>query len=252
MFSIEGKNALVTGGSSGIGLAIVERFIKAGANVVVVDLNTNHKLMELNVEVIEANVADEDSVARSFREAEAKLGKLDIVINNAGIYLEDGPLETLNTELFDQTLSVNLKGVLFGLKYAPAYMNDGGSIINTASLAANVSLPEYTAYSVSKVGVVKLTEQAALELGARNIRVNAVCPGTTVTPMEPSDSDESIMCGYLTALGRPGLPEEQAAVYHFLASNDSSYLNAQAIYVDGGWVHGMTYRGAEKLQSAPR
>jgi NAD(P)-dependent dehydrogenase (short-subunit alcohol dehydrogenase family) len=91
--------------------------------------------------------------------------------------------------VFDKTLNVNLKGVLFGLKYGTRFMNDGGSIINTASLAASATMPEYTAYAISKAGVVKLTEQAAVEPGSRAIRVNAVCPGTTVTPMEPADSE---------------------------------------------------------------
>jgi len=96
---------------------------------------------------------------------------------------------------------------------------------------------------------VKLTQQAAVELGARNIRVNAVCPGTTVTPMEPADSDEVRLCVYVTALGRPATAEEQAAVFHFLASDDSSYITAQAINVDGGWVNGLTYTEIDKLLS---
>jgi NAD(P)-dependent dehydrogenase (short-subunit alcohol dehydrogenase family) len=126
-------------------------------------------------------------------------------------------------------------------------MNDGGSIVNTASLAATTTMPEYTGYSVSKAGVVKLSQQAAVELGNRNIRVNAVCPGTTTTPMEPADSEESRLCKYLTAAGRPGTPEEQAAVFHFLASDDASYVNAQAITVDGGWVHGLNNALIDKL-----
>ena len=93
------------------------------------------------------------------------------------------------------------------------------------------------------------SDLAAVELSARRIRVNAVCPGTTTTAMEPADSEESVICAYTTALGRPGRPEEQAAVFHFLASDDSGYVNAQAIRVDGGWVSGVTYGAMEKLLS---
>lgn len=247
MFSLSGKNALVTGGGSGIGLAVVQRFLAAGAHVIVADLRVTPEFKESDAEFVKLDVTDEAAVAHAFGFAEAQLGKLDIVVNNAGIGLEEKRIVDADIDVFEKTLQVNLKGVLFGLKYAPKHMNDGGSIINTASLAATLTIPEYTGYAVSKAGVVKLTQQAAVELGARGIRVNAVCPGTTTTPMEPADSDESAICAYTTALGRPGLPEEQAAVFHFLASGDSSYVNAQAINVDGGWVNGISYALKDKL-----
>lgn len=249
MFSLVGKKALVTGGCSGIGLAVVQRFLAAGAQVVAADLKTTPAFEQTGADFIEINVAEEQNVVAAFAEAERRLGKLDILVNNAGIGLEEGPIVEADVAAFDKTLAVNLKGVLFGLKYGPRHMKDGGSIINTASTAAFVTFPEYTGYAISKAGVVKLTEQAAVELGTRNIRVNAVCPGTTTTPMEPADSEESVICGYTTALGRPGLPEEQAAVFHFLAADDSRYVNAQAIKVDGGWVNGVTYGERDKLIS---
>lgn len=247
MFSLVDKKILVTGGCSGIGLAIVERFIAVGAQVIAADLKSTPEFADSGADFIELDVSDEARVAAAFKEVEQRLGKLNVVVNNAGIGLEEGSIVEADIEAFDRTLSVNLKGVLYGLKYAPRHMDDGGSIINTASLAAFVTVPEYTGYSISKAGVVKLTQQAAVELGARKIRVNAVCPGTTTTPMESADSAETALCAYSTALGRPGLPQEQAAVFHFLASDDSSYVNAQAINVDGGWVNGLTYAAAEKL-----
>ena len=167
-------------------------------------------------------------------------GQLDILINNAGIAGGEAPLTDACVAQMQAVLDVNLTGVLLGLKHGAPRMRDGGSIINTASLAASVTMPEYTGYSISKSGVVRLTQQAALELGPRGIRVNAVCPGTTVTPMEPADSPECQICRYTTALGRPGEAREQAAVYHFLASDESSYISGQAINVDGGWLHGVT------------
>ncbi len=247
MFSLIGKNALVTGGCSGIGFAVVKRFVAAGAKVIVLDLTKTADYEQLNLPFIQVDVGSETHIADAFTQAETQLGKLDIVVNNAGIGLQEGAIVDTDIDAFDKTLAVNLKGVLFGLKYAPGHMNDGGSIINTASLASLMAIPEYTGYSASKAGVVSLTRQSALELGARNIRVNAICPGTTTTPMEPADSDESVICRYTTALGRPGLPEELAAVFHFLASDDSSYVNAQAISVDGGWANGLTYAAMEKL-----
>ena len=247
MFSLSGKIALVTGGCSGIGLAIVDRFMAAGAQVIAADLATTPAFNKTGASFVALDVTDEDRLAQVFEEVEAKFGKLDILVNNAGIGLEEGPLIEADIDAFQKTLAVNLNGVLFGLKYGPRHMNDGGSIVNTASLAATMTMPEYTGYSVSKAGVVKLSQQAAVELSHRNIRVNAVCPGTTTTPMEPADSEESRLCQYLTAAGRPGTPEEQAAVFHFLASDDASYVNAQAIYVDGGWVHGLNNALIDKL-----
>lgn len=237
----------MTGGCSGIGLATVQRFVAAGATVIAADLRTTAEFDQLGVEFLQLDVAVENQVAKVFYEAREKLGLLDILVNNAGIGLHEEPISETNIDTFDKVLSVNLKGVLFGLKYGPRYMNDGGSIINTASLAATITMPEYTAYSISKAGVIKLTQQAAVELSSRRIRVNAVCPGTVVTPMEPADGDEAVICSFTTVLGRPGTAEEQAAVFHFLAADDSRYVNAQAIHVDGGWVHGVTYALTEKL-----
>lgn len=247
MFSLSGKIALVTGGCSGIGLAIVDRFMTAGAQVIAADLASTPAFDQTGASFVALDVTDEDRLAQVFEEVERNFGKLDILVNNAGIGLEEGPLIEADIDAFQKTLAVNLNGVLFGLKYGPRHMNDGGSIVNTASLAATTTMPEYTGYSVSKAGVVKLSQQAAVELGNRNIRVNAVCPGTTTTPMEPADSDESRLCQYLTAAGRPGTPEEQAAVFHFLASDDASYVNAQGITVDGGWVHGLNNALIDKL-----
>lgn len=249
MFDLSGKKALVTGGCSGIGLAIVKRFMAAGASVMAADLRSTAEFNSTGAAFVEIDVADEERVAAAFAEAEAQLGKLDILVNNAGIALDTGPITDTDLALFEKTQDVNLKGIFLGMKYGPRHMNDGGSIINTASTAASLVFPEYTTYSISKAGVVCLTTNAAVELAPRRIRVNAVCPGTTTTPMEPADSEESRLCSLTTCAGRPGTPEEQAAVFHFLAADDSSYVNAQAIRVDGGGVFGLTYEASEKLLS---
>ena len=167
MFSLSGKNALVTGACSGIGLAVVRRFLAAGARVIGTDLRTTPEFDSTGVDFIEMDVADEAQVSEGFVRAGAKLGKLDVIVNNAGIGLEEKPIIETDIEVFKKTLDVNLNGVLFGLKYGPRHMNDGGSIINTASLAAFLTSAETTGYAISKAGVVKLTRQAAVELGAR-------------------------------------------------------------------------------------
>ena len=249
MFSLQDKKALITGGSHGIGLAVARRFVKAGAEVIIGDINLPDPIKD-EFSFVHLDVRDENSVEAALAAATGDDDGIDVLVNNAGIARSESTLGNSNLDVFEEVLSVNLRGVLHGLKLGPSYMRDGGSIINTASLAAIVTVPAYTGYGVSKAGVVKLTQQAAVELGERNIRVNAVCPGTTTTDMEPADSDESRLCSYLTALGRPGLPEEQAAVFHFLASDDASYITGQTIFVDGGWLHGIMPATADKILGA--
>jgi NAD(P)-dependent dehydrogenase (short-subunit alcohol dehydrogenase family) len=248
MFSLNGKKAFVTGGASGIGQAVAERFARAGASVTIADLQPPENNSS-TLRYIELDVRDEAAVEQALAEASGEAGTLDILVNNAGVSLAENPISRTDVKRFDEVLSVNLKGVLHGLKHGPKFLRDGASIINTASLAATATVSPYTGYSVSKAGVLKLTQQSAIELGSRGIRVNAICPGTTTTALEPADSDESKLCCHFTALGRPGLPEEQAAVFHFLASDDSRYITGQAIYVDGGWLHGIMPATSDLLLS---
>lgn len=238
MFSVHKKIALITGAASGIGLAVARRLATAGASIIAVDLNGSEALAATGADFRSADVSCEETMAALFAQIKQDYGQLDILINNAGIAVDEPELSQLSLSLFERVMRVNVEGVLLGLRYGAPLMAEGGRIINTASLAAFVTVPAYSAYAVSKAAVVKLSQQAAIELGPRGITVNAVCPGTTRTPMEPGDSGEAKLCQRATALGRIGEVADLAGVYHFLASPEAAYISGQAICVDGGWLHG--------------
>ena len=248
MFSLADKNALVTGGARGIGLAIAKRFIAAGANVIIGDIaDATQIAKEIGATFQQMDVTDEQSVALAFQAAEEKLGKLDIVVNNAGGALKDAAVTDEQLENYHRTLRLNTDSVFFGLKHAPEHMNDGGSIINTASLAAIYSIAEYTSYSAAKAAVIAMAGTAAQALGVRGIRVNCILPGTHTSPSQPADGLEAHLCRKLTALGTVGKLEDLAGVFHFLASPESSYMTGQSIVVDGGWGCGLSPAALETM-----
>jgi NAD(P)-dependent dehydrogenase (short-subunit alcohol dehydrogenase family) len=241
MFNLAGKKAYVTGGSSGIGRAVAEIFIKYGAEVVIADIiDAGAVAEEIGAAAVPCNVADEASVAKSLELACAALGgKIDIVVLNAGVGDVGPSLADTEQSLIDKMTKINHWGVLYGLKHAPASMNDGGSIISTSSMAAFISVPGSAVYSAGKRAVTSLTEMAALELGHRNIRVNCVCPGYTATAMGSGEEGKKI-CEAFTALGRVATVDDMSGVYLFLASQASQYMTGQSLKVDGGWDCGPT------------
>ena len=230
MFDLKGKNAYVTGGSSGIGRAVAEIFIEHGANVVIADIvDASDVAAEIGATAVHCDVAEETSVAESLEAATAALGgKLDIVVLNAGVGDVGPSLTETEQAMIEKVTKINHWGVLYGLKYAPASMNDGGSIINTSSMAAFISVPGSAVYSAGKRAVTSLTEMAALELGSRNIRVNCVCPGYTATALGSGEEGKKI-CEAFTALGRVADVEDMSGVYLFLASQASRYMTGQAL-----------------------
>lgn len=251
MFSLKDKTAFVSGGNSGIGLAVAERFVAAGARVVAADITPGQKVAaKVGAEFVQVDVSNEQSVAEALQEAEDLVGKLDIVANNAGVGDLGYTFEDTPEAMLEKVTRVNQWGVHYGLKYAPRHMNDGGSIINTASLAAVVSIMGSGVYSATKAAVVSMTCTAALELGARGIRVNAVCPAYIDTPM--GGGDEALrMSESFTALGRIGQVEDLVGVFHFLAADESSYISGQAIRVDGGWLAGPGKKVIEQVLGHP-
>lgn len=235
-FSLEGKVAVVTGASSGIGKATAERYAKAGAKVVFADIQDGEQFAkECDGIFVRVDVTQEDQVKMLMETAVKKYGHLNIAVNNAGIGV-GADITDVTEEVFDQHHAVNSKGVLFGIKHAAANMSDGGSIINTSSMAGLLGFPSYGAYAASKAAVIAMTRNAALELAPRAIRVNAICPGTIDTPINETETGEVelALTRHLTPLGRIGKPEEIAALYHYLASDESAFMTGLAIPFDGG------------------
>jgi len=241
MFSLEGKVAVVTGAASGIGKAACLRFARAGAKVVAVDIaDGTNTADEAGGIFIKADVSKEGDVENAMETAIRTFGRLDVVVNNAGIGGQEGLIQDASGEALDDALNVNLKGVFWGIKHAAPRIVDGGSIINTASYAGLFGSPVYSVYVASKFAVVGITKTAALELAARRVRVNCVCPSTVDTPMTYAEGVgvELKISSLLTPLGRLASPEEIAALFHFLASDEAPFITGVAIPVDGGMSAG--------------
>jgi len=248
MFSLAGKNAFVTGGTSGIGKAVAEALIAHGANVIVADITDGSDVAaEFGAGFVHVDVSSEDSIASALQQAVDQLkSKLDIIVLNAGVGDVGPTFEETDQALIDKVTKINHWGVLYGLKHAPQNMNDHGSIISSSSMAAFINLPGAGVYSAGKRAVVSMTEMAALELGSRGIRVNAVCPGYTATALG-SGAEGQKLCEAFTALGRVATVDDMAGVYVFLASDASSYMTGQALKVDGGWHCGPTSKLLEMV-----
>ena len=237
-FSLSDKVAIVTGGGSGLGLATVKRFIEAGALVTIADIDPGAAgiATDLGCDFIQTDVTREAQVEFLVKSVHEKYGRLDIMVNNAGIILPEQLLADADEEYFQKMFAVNVFGVVYGLKYASKYVVDGGVILNTASNSANGDYAGYGAYIASKCAVVGLTKAAAIELAHRRVRVNCICPNTIDTPMAYAEGCETelMVMKITTPLGRMCKPEEAAALYHFLASDDCAYITGEDIYIDGG------------------
>ena len=245
MQRLSGKIALITGGSSGIGFATAKLFVAEGALVII----TGRRERELNAAVAELGEAasgvqgDAGELADLnglFAQIRAIHGRLDIVFANAGVG-EFVPLGDITEEHFDRTFNVNVKGTLFMVQEALRLMRDGASIVLNASIASIKGLPAFSVYSASKAAVRSFARGWAVDLKARNIRVNAISPGTVPTPgYDKLGLSPEQMRGFLASqsvaipLGRVGSVEEIAKAVLFLASDESSYVNGIELFVDGG------------------
>ena len=233
-FSLSGKVAVVTGGASGIGQAIVGRFSKAGATVVVLDRKRSESADTHHF--VEVDVSDEEALSSSLEDVLSEFGSLDILVNNAGIQPLGVGFADVTPALLSKTFSVNVEGVAYGIKHAGRLMQAGGRVINTSSFVGLLGVPLGAAYATSKAAVVHLTKLGALELASKNITVNCVCPGTILTQAVTNipDNPEIPFVESRTPLGRLGEVGEIAAAFHFLASPDASYITGSILSVDGG------------------
>ncbi len=243
----QGKSVVVTGGASGIGKATVNQFASDGASVAIADVNPDGQAVaqqisqetQQEVSFVQADVSKAEDANRLIQEVLHRHGQLDILHNNAGI-LVVGDVTTIPEADWDRCIDINLKSVYLVSKYAiPAMQQTGGGvIINTASTAGISGGGGYSVYGASKAAIILLTQCMALDFAEHNIRVNAVCPGPTATPMiVSSDADrQSTLERWAQELpiGRAGEPEDTAKAVAYLASDDASFVTGSAFVVDGG------------------
>lgn len=241
---LRGKTAVVTGGSRGIGLAVVRRFLEEGASVAL--CGSREETARNAVDAILAETPDapvmgiwpdvtsEAALEGAFRSVAERFGGLDVVVNNAGIS-QSTPLDKYTPEEFDAIIDLNVKGVLNGCQAAVRVMGEGGSIINTSSMVSKMGQPSGVGYPMSKFAVNGITVSLARELGPRGIRVNAVAPGVTATDMVAALPEEMIKpIAAAIPLRRVATPEDVANAFVFLASDLAAYVTGEVLAVDGG------------------
>jgi NAD(P)-dependent dehydrogenase (short-subunit alcohol dehydrogenase family) len=247
MGKLEGKNALITGGNSGIGLATAKQFVNEGAYVFITGRREPElaaAVMEIggNVTGVQGDVSNPGDLDRLFAQIKLEKGKLDIVFANAGV-AKFAPFGTITEEHYDSIFDINVKGLLFTVQKALPLLPDGASIILNASIVASKGLPANSVYSATKAAVRSFARTWTTDLKDRRIRVNAVSPGPIDTPglndlvASTGTGEQRLkMLSDSVPLGRLGTPDEIAKAVVFLASDDSSFITGAELFVDGGFA----------------
>ncbi len=239
MSKLQGKVAVITGGTSGIGLATAKRYVAEGAYVFIsgrrqAELDAAVKEIGSNVTGVRGDVANLADLDRLYETVKTKKGHIDVLFANAGVG-EFLPLGAITEEHFDKTFDVNVRGTLFTVQKALPLLKDGGSIILTGSIASIKGIPAFGVYSATKAAIRSFVRTWTLELKDRKIRANVISPGTIDTPILtdlPKEAIAQIVAG--VPMGRMGEPDEIARVAVFLGSDDSSFVTGIEMFVDGG------------------
>jgi NAD(P)-dependent dehydrogenase (short-subunit alcohol dehydrogenase family) len=243
---LDGKVAVVTGGADGIGRAIAEAMARAGAEIIVGDIN-----VELGAELargsggsirfVSCDVSQASEVAKLVRAAMEITGRLDVMVNNAGVAIGPMPVYEMSDAQWERQIAVNLSSIFYGCKYAlpPMIKQKSGAIVNLASMQAHVGIPGWTAYAGTKGAAIAMTQQLAVEFAPQGIRVNSISPGAINTPMNArivAEQGEQLLkiWNHMHPLGRIGEPNEVAAAAVFLASDEASFITGVDLKVDGG------------------
>ncbi|MBD8839759.1 MULTISPECIES: SDR family oxidoreductase [unclassified Paenibacillus] len=246
MNKLSGKVALVTGSSRGIGRAIAEQLAELGADVVINYASRPDKAEEtaeivrqkgVRAITVQADLARKEDVERLFSQTISELGKVDILINNAGI-MKTTPLAEVTEEEFDQQFAINVKGTFFACQQALKHMEDRGRIVNFSTSVTGQMFPNYSVYAGTKGAVEQITRQLAKEFGSKQITINAVAPGPVNTELFSVGKTEQQLEGIrkMNAFGRLGEPEDIASVISFLVGTDSQWVTGQTIRVNGGFI----------------
>ena len=247
MKGIAGKNAIITGSSRGIGLAVAERLASEGANIVLNsnDIDVNTPLIKeisekygVKVQAIKADVTSYEAIEKMINKVKEDWGTVDILVNNAGI-TRDNLILRMSPEDFDIIIDIHLKGVFNGVKavYPIMMKQRSGKIINMASVIGIMGNAGQANYAAAKAGIIALTKSAAKELAGRGVNVNAIAPGfiqTAMTDAIPENEKAKILAAI--PMKRMAQTSEVASVIAFLASDDASYINGQTIVIDGGML----------------
>lgn len=246
MKKLTGKVAIVTGSSRGIGRAIAEQLAELGADVVINYANSPDKAEQVadiarqkgvRAITVQADLARKEDVERLFSETISQLGKVDILINNAGI-MKTTPLADVTEEEFDQQFAINVKGTFFACQQALKHMEEQGRIVNFSTSVTGQMFPGYSVYAGTKGAVEQITRQLAKEFGSRKITINAVAPGPVNTELFSVGKIEQQLEGLrkMNAFGRLGEPEDIANVISFLVSAESQWVTGQTLRANGGFI----------------